>query len=566
MLNRAATHAEKRPPLPARHRLSIAALVLVAIAVFTTSRFGAGSPSAAPAAPSLRAATVAQNDAGSSSLTLAKPSSVAGDVLLASVAARVAAGSAFTAPGGWTQVRRDDCTGPLRTDLSRVFFYKVATASEPSSYTFSFNATAGAAGAVLAYAGVQSVSPVSDSTGRYTRNSVMTVAPALTAPADGGRLVGAFAHSGSAVATTPFGMTSRGTVAVASGQTVALIVADQELAPSASSGDKAARAASPQSCNVGGLVLLRSGSSSAPPPPPPPPPPPSPPPPSPPPPSPPPPSPPPPSPPPPSPPPPSPPPPSPPPPSPPPSVSNCSTTNYTQWTWDQCKAGTTITVTNQAWNCDRPLSTYGVLPIKVISVWTTHGNAAGAVTVDSGCSGSPGSDVNLIVDIRGNGPTAAGGPGNDAFKTRQNPQNLRITGSIQCGWRQPAAHQDAIQIQGGTNITFVNVLAGGNYDAGTATCQGAGGGPFYSLHAITNVDVLGGKYIACNHALNAGNADSGPGNGVYNASFRSGRTSDPNCTGFAGSPPCINTGPLDAMQNLTCERWVNGRWSTSPPT
>ena len=51
--------------------------------------------------------------------------------------------------------------------------------------------------------------------------------------------------------------------------------------------------------------------------------------------------------------------------------------------------------------------------------------------------GAPGTDVNLIVDIRGNGPNAAGGPGHDAFKTRQNPRDLRITGSINCGWRGP---------------------------------------------------------------------------------------------------------------------------------
>jgi hypothetical protein len=173
--------------------------------------------------------------------------------------------------------------------------------------------------------------------------------------------------------------------------------------------------------------------------------------------------------------------------------------------------------------------------------------------------------VNLILDIRGSGPRSSAGNGEDAFKTRQNPQNLRITGSIQCGRRAPGAHQDSIQIQGGTNITFVNVVAGGDYDAGTSTCMNAGGGPFYSINQITNVDILGGKYIGCNHALNAGNARSGGGNGAYNARFRSGRSNDPNCADFYGSPPCINTSNL-TMQNLTCERWVNGRWTADRPT
>lgn len=229
--------------------------------------------------------------------------------------------------------------------------------------------------------------------------------------------------------------------------------------------------------------------------------------------------------------------------------------------------GTTIAVTNQGWHCSRPLSSYGALPIKIISSSTTAWSDAGAVTVNSGCIGPSVVDtsVHLIVDIRGGGPRSSAGPGMDAFKTRGNPQNINITGSIQCGRRAPAAHQDSIQIQGGTNITFVNVEAGGNYDAGTSTCMGAGGGPFYSLNGITNVDILGGKYISCNHALNGNNASSGPGNGVYGARFRSGRDTDPNCAGFSASPPCINTGPL-TLQSITCEQWLAGRWVGVPST
>jgi hypothetical protein len=205
------------------------------------------------------------------------------------------------------------------------------------------------------------------------------------------------------------------------------------------------------------------------------------------------------------------------------------------------------------------------LPIKVVSVSTAAWDDIAAVTVDSGCAGSPGSAVNLIVDVRGSGPRSSVGNGHDAFKTRQNPQNLRITGSIQCGRRASGTHQDSLQIQGGTNITFVNVLAGGDYDAGTSTCQGAGGGPFYSLNQISNVDILGGKYISCNHALEGGISQLGWGNGVSNAKFRSGRgDSDPNCAGIHTSPPCLGTSGL-TLQNVTCERWANGRWGADYP-
>ncbi len=144
------------------------------------------------------------------------------------------------------------------------------------------------------------------------------------------------------------------------------------------------------------------------------------------------------------------------------------------------------------------------------------------------------------------------------MKTRVNPEELRITGSIQCGRRVLDAHQDAIQLQGGTNITFVNVEAGGDFVAGLSTCHNAGGGPFYSLNNNTNVDVLGGRFIGCNKALNGNNAGSGIN--VTSARFRSGRNdgTDPNCD-FASSAPCINTGAL-ALQSVTCEQWLEGRW------
>lgn len=247
----------------------------------------------------------------------------------------------------------------------------------------------------------------------------------------------------------------------------------------------------------------------------------------------------------------------------PPESRSCSAADYTAWTWEQCKPGTTIRVTNEGWHCSQPLATYGPPPIKVILISTEPWSDGAAVTVNSGCVGSPGSDINLILDIRGDGPLSSNGSGVDAFKTRVNPENLRITGSIQCGRRIPNAHQDAIQIQGGTNITFVNVEAGGDYDAGLSTCQGAGGAPFYSLNEITNVDVLGGKFIGCNKALNGNNAL--PGSDVTGAKFRSGRTTDPNCAGFAASRPCLNTSSLKLL-NVTCEQWLGGRWAAVPPT
>jgi len=241
----------------------------------------------------------------------------------------------------------------------------------------------------------------------------------------------------------------------------------------------------------------------------------------------------------------------------------CSTTDYQKWSWEQCKPGTTITRVNKAWHCTQPLEKFGPLPIKVISISTEAWSDVAPVTLNSGCKGSPGTDINLIVDIRGAGPRSLYGSGVDAFKTRVNPQDIRVTGSIQCGRREPDAHQDAVQLQGGTNIMIVNVKAGGDYKAGLSTCQGAGGGVFYSYNQITNVDVLGGTFIVCNKALNGNNAATG--NDIIGAKFRSGRNngSDPPCD-FEASAPCVNTAAL-RLENVVCETWREDRWVPVAP-
>ncbi len=247
---------------------------------------------------------------------------------------------------------------------------------------------------------------------------------------------------------------------------------------------------------------------------------------------------------------------------PPESRTDCGMTNYRSWAWQDCKPGTTIVLTNESWNCVKPLDTYGNLPIKVVINATRAWSDTAAITLNSGCVGVPGTDVNLIVDIRGDGPRGTRGAARDAFKTRVNPQDIRVTGSLQCGPLEPGAHQDALQIQGGTNITFVNVESG-DFTRGLSTCAGAGGGPFYSLNRITNVDILGGRWIGCNHALNG--AHPGTENDVTDAKFRSGRNdgSDPNCN-FFSSRPCVRTNTL-RLTRVTCEEWLNGRWVAVPP-
>lgn len=228
-----------------------------------------------------------------------------------------------------------------------------------------------------------------------------------------------------------------------------------------------------------------------------------------------------------------------------------------------CVAGTLLTFRDSQFRCDRPLSSYGRLPLKVVLDYTPGvrfvGN--GAVDLITGCAGDGNSStIDLIVDIRGDGRTY--GPGIDALKVRLQAgydAGIQITGRADCGPRYGGAHQDGVQLQGGRDVTFVDFSIG-NYDAGLSTCQGAGGAMFYSGangNLPQNIQVLRGKYIGCNHSLLI--LDNGSGS-VSDAMFRSGRTdgSDPVCTGYAASEACTGSAPGVSTRNLTCETWNRG--------
>jgi hypothetical protein len=232
-----------------------------------------------------------------------------------------------------------------------------------------------------------------------------------------------------------------------------------------------------------------------------------------------------------------------------------------------CVAGRTLTLRNRKFFCNRPLARWGRLPLKVVVNFSAgrrfSGN--GAIDLYTGCAGDGNANtIDLIVIVKGNGRTY--GPGVDAVKVRRGAgynRGIQVTGTVQCGPRYGGAHQDGVQVQGGRNITFVDFNVG-RYNLGRSTCQGAGGAFFYSGGG-QNIDVVRGRYIACNHSLFIGR---GTGS-VRNARFRSGRTdgTDPKCRGFAGSPPCEVRTSSVSRSGLICQRWNARRnvWVASPP-
>ncbi len=244
-----------------------------------------------------------------------------------------------------------------------------------------------------------------------------------------------------------------------------------------------------------------------------------------------------------------------------PGCSSPSDNDETDATPPPSSGGTTLTFTDATWTCTQPVSRYATrgLPLRVVMNYTHNYNGFG-VRLGAGCVGDGTNAIDLVLEINGDGLTR--GPQEDAIRVmaeRPGASNLQITGHANCGRKViDAIHQDGIQVLGGTNITWVDFRVG-DYDAGRSTCQGAGGAFFYSL-ASTNTVIQGGKYIACNHSLLAGN---GSGR-VSGASFRSGRNdgSDPACN-YNSSEPCIFQSPsIVKGPGVTCQRWhpPSRRW------
>lgn len=258
------------------------------------------------------------------------------------------------------------------------------------------------------------------------------------------------------------------------------------------------------------------------------------------------------------------------PPPPPANGVTCLLSNYQSWAVGgrNCNYGATITVDNAAWTCTGSVTSIataagGTPPVRVIQNFTTTvaTGAGGMTEMLAGCTGDGNGDtVDFIVLQNGLGGITGGvGGDGDSFKlkpTASGPTSVQITGNADCG--VGVGHSDSIQVQTSTNrdVTLVNFTSG-NWDAGTSTCKGAGGAVFWTNGS--GINILGGKFVACNHGLNANNA-SGT-NTVIGASFRSGRGEsvatggDPNCQDTFISPPCVGTGNLSTFTGNTCQAW-----------
>jgi hypothetical protein len=190
------------------------------------------------------------------SITVPRPAGVAtGNVQLATIL--VVGTPTVTPPAGWMAVRND-----VRGNEARQFvFVRVAQATEPSSYRFTISTSTEAAAIVSAYSGVDPHDPIAGSGGLGTANTTAIVAPSVTNPVTGARLVGGFGVVAALTAsiTSPTGMAERAEIGSGGKPRPRLAVADQ--GPLADGGTGSRTATSSRSGPaIGQLVLLRPAS------------------------------------------------------------------------------------------------------------------------------------------------------------------------------------------------------------------------------------------------------------------------------------------------------------------
>ncbi len=175
-----------------------------------------------------------------------------GDVLIAAIDVR---GAKIKTAAGWTLVRAIDSASNLRQAL----YVKVA-GTEPASYAFTLNTKAVVAGAIAAYEGVDTDSPVDAAGARKTTSSASITAPSVTTIAPNSVLVGAFGIARDASIAPAGTMTERAEISTgAATKKVAVELSDETVTAVGPTGERVATA-SAAAANIGAVVVLHPAS------------------------------------------------------------------------------------------------------------------------------------------------------------------------------------------------------------------------------------------------------------------------------------------------------------------
>ena len=149
------------PPVVLRIRRYI---LLLGLALFLGATISGSGP-ALSALPS--GGAVATASTWGTRLTIERPATTAaGDVLVASVNARLSSSASISAPAGWSLIRQDS-SAPGYRSLTQALYYRVAGASEPAGYDWSLSSASSATGAVLDFKNVDRTTPIDAHSGAF---------------------------------------------------------------------------------------------------------------------------------------------------------------------------------------------------------------------------------------------------------------------------------------------------------------------------------------------------------------------------------------------------------------
>ena len=215
--------------------------------------------SRAEAAIAFRSGASVDQNGQAASIMINKPTGTAkGDLLIASIAVRPQTAT-ITAPTGWTLVNRQN--NPNGDPNALAVYTKVATNTEPASYTWSFSANTGNAGGIMAFSGVDNTTPVNVSGGSITAATTTTfTAPSVTTTVTNTMIVTAHEYASSDRWTAPTGMTEVydvASLAVPNALGIAVLGSYRTQAAAGATGSFTATAASNAATGAGITVALR---------------------------------------------------------------------------------------------------------------------------------------------------------------------------------------------------------------------------------------------------------------------------------------------------------------------
>lgn len=182
---------------------------------------------------------------GNATISIERPSGVSTGDLLVFVLYVGANGTVTSAPSGWSAAINSGATiGAMAV------YTKVATSSEPTSYSFTHSSSNSKTGSILAYRNANAINATG--TPNYTSSSLTATATSIS-PTKAGTLIAAFGYENNrTVATPPSGMTARATF---SSNGPAFYVYDQGSVGSGSTGNKVAVFSGPGTFDNGGVLF-----------------------------------------------------------------------------------------------------------------------------------------------------------------------------------------------------------------------------------------------------------------------------------------------------------------------